>query len=92
VLSSEHGLNHKEMMMTEQKSATRELLGGAGRVVAHLAAIVVGLILMIVGIAMGVTLVMLPVGIAVGFAGLFAFLWGVFGRAGETAKTNNMRD
>jgi hypothetical protein len=36
---------------------------------------------------MGVTMVMLPVGIAVGFAGLFVFLGGIFGRAEGATKT-----
>jgi hypothetical protein len=35
---------------------------------------------MILGLAMGVTLVMLPLGIALGFGGLMAFLWGIFGQ------------
>jgi hypothetical protein len=72
--------NQKETIMTEQKSTIQELARGAGRVFAHLGALVVGLVLMIVGIAMGVTMVMLPVGIAVGFVGLFVFIWGIFGR------------
>jgi uncharacterized membrane protein len=75
-----HDLEQKEIAMTEQKSTTQELARGAGRALVHLGAIVVGFILMIVGIALGVTLVMLPAGIAVGFAGLFVFLWGIFGR------------
>jgi hypothetical protein len=47
--------------------------------------VAVGVILMAAGIAMGVSLVLLPVGIPVGFAGLLAFLWGVFPRQRETA-------
>jgi hypothetical protein len=50
----------------------------------HLFAIVVGLVLMFVGVAMGVTVVMLPVGVPVGFFGLFVFLWGLFGKADQT--------
>jgi hypothetical protein len=38
---------------------------------------------MIGGIGMGVTLVMLPFGIMIGFGGLFVFLWGLSGWAGE---------
>jgi hypothetical protein len=72
--------------MTEQESTTRVLVRGAGRVVVHLSAMAAGLILMVVGIAMGVSLVMLPLGIALGFAGLFVFLWGIFGGAGRAAK------
>jgi hypothetical protein len=65
--------------MSEHESASRELAKGAGRVAVHVVALVVGLILMVVGLAMGVSLVMLPIGIPVGLAGLFAFLWGIYG-------------
>ena len=73
--------------MTEQKSTSQELARAAGRGLVHLGAIVVGFILMIVGVAMGVTVVMLPAGIAVGIAGLFVFLWGIFGKAQREATT-----
>jgi hypothetical protein len=69
--------------MTEQESPRQELVTGAKRVVGHLVAIVAGLILMFAGVAMGVTLVLLPVGIPVGLAGLFCFLWGLFGWSRE---------
>jgi hypothetical protein len=65
----------------------RDIVRGAGSAVIHLGAIVTGFILMIVGLAMGVTLVMLPVGIAVGFVGLFLVLWGMFGRAEGAAES-----
>jgi hypothetical protein len=65
--------------MTEHTSASKELAKGAGQLLAHLIALVVGLALMIVGIALGVTLVALPLGIAVGFAGLALALWGLAG-------------
>jgi hypothetical protein len=67
--------------MSEQESAGRELARGAGRLAVHVAAIVAGLVLMIVGLGMGVSLVLLPFGIPVGLAGLFVFLWGLFGRS-----------
>ena len=73
--------------MSQQKSTGQELARAAGRGLVHLGAIIVGLILMIVGVAMGVTVVMLPVGIAVGIAGLFVFLWGIFGKAQRETKT-----
>jgi hypothetical protein len=69
--------------MSEQEPAGRELAKGAGRMAIHLFAIFAGLVLMVLGVAMGVTLVMLPVGIPVGFFGLFVFLWGLFGKAEE---------
>jgi uncharacterized membrane protein YccF (DUF307 family) len=69
-----------------QESTGRELAKGAGRVAGHILAILAGLALMFAGIGMGVSMVLLPVGIPVGFAGLFVFLWGLFGwsRSGET--------
>ena len=57
-------------------------------------AIVVGVIFMITGLGMGVSMVLLPVGIPLGLAGLLFFLWGFFGwsesgpsRAGSSART-----
>jgi hypothetical protein len=67
----------------------RDVLCGAGLALVHLGAIVAGVILMIVGLAMGVTLVMLPAGIVVGFGGLFVFLWGIFGRAEDKTQPGN---
>jgi hypothetical protein len=48
-------------------------------VVGHLAAIVVGLLMMIVGLGLGVTMIMLPVGIVVGLTGAALFVVGLFG-------------
>jgi hypothetical protein len=55
------------------------LVKGVGLLAGHVAALVVGVILMIVGIALGVGLVTLPFAIPVGLAGLFVFLWGLYG-------------
>jgi hypothetical protein len=69
--------------MAEEKSTGRDLANAAGSLVGHLGAVVLGVVLMIAGIALGVTLVLLPLAIPVGFAGLAFFLWGLFGRARE---------
>jgi hypothetical protein len=69
--------------MSEQEKVGRELARGAGRLAIHVFAIIAGLVLMFVGVAMGVTVVMLPAGIPVGFFGLFVFLWGLFARPDE---------
>ena len=45
----------------------------------HLAAIVVGVIMMIVGLALGVTIVMLPAGLVIGLIGAAVFVAGIFG-------------
>ena len=70
--------------MAAQESTGKELVRGAGFLVSHLVALCVGVVLMIAGVAMGVSLVLLPIGIPVGLAGLFVFLWGLFGRSSET--------
>ena len=67
--------------MTERESVGKELVKGAGSLLAHTIALAVGFALMIAGVALGVTIVALPVGLAVGFAGLLLFLWGLFGRS-----------
>jgi hypothetical protein len=68
-----HGpdFNQEEIVMTQ-----KDLARGAGQAFAHLAAIVAGLILMVVCWAMGVSVVTLPIAVA----GIFFLLWGMFGR------------
>lgn len=53
----------------------------------HLVAIVVGFVMMIVGLALGVTIVMLPVGLVVGLVGAAIFVAGIFGHARGTSVT-----
>jgi hypothetical protein len=48
-----------------------------GRFLGHAVAVALGLVLMIVGLALGVTMVLLPIGLPVGFAGLFVVMWGL---------------
>ncbi|MCM3880530.1 MAG: hypothetical protein ND807_10525 [Vicinamibacterales bacterium] len=47
-------------------------------VLGHIAAVVVGLIMMVVGLGLGVTMVMLPVGIVIGLIGAAVFVGGLF--------------
>jgi len=65
--------------MNENEKVAQELAKGAGLLFVHGIAIVAGLILMIAGLGMGVSIVLLPIGIPVGLFGLFVFLWGLFG-------------
>ena len=46
----------------------------------HAAAVVIGLVLMIVGLGLGVTMIMLPVGIVVGLIGVAVLVAGLFAR------------
>ena len=57
----------------------QEVAKTTGTFLVHFIVMVVGLVMMVAGVGMGVTLVMLPVGVPVGIAGLLVFLWGLFG-------------
>jgi hypothetical protein len=56
--------------------ATENVLG-------HIAAVIVGFVMMVVGLGMGVTLIMLPVGIVIGLLGAGIFVAGLFARLGD---------
>jgi hypothetical protein len=51
---------------------------GLGRFVEHAAFVAVGFILMVVGLALGVTMIMLPVGVVVGLLGVLMVVGGIF--------------
>jgi hypothetical protein len=59
--------------------------GNIGRLFEHAAAIAVGFVLMMVGLALGVTMIMLPVGIVVGLLGVAIFVGGLFARVGQSS-------
>ena len=61
----------------------RRVFLGLGHFLEHAAAVILGLVLMIVGLAMGVTMIMLPVGVVVGLAGVLLFVGGLFARIEE---------
>jgi hypothetical protein len=65
--------------MSASKPAGKEVAKAFGRIFEHGFAIIVGMIFMIIGLGMGVSMVLLPVGIPLGLAGLLIFLWGFFG-------------
>lgn len=50
---------------------------------AHIAAVVVGFAMMVVGLGLGVTMIMLPVGIVIGLVGAAIFVGGLFAHPGE---------
>ncbi len=64
--------------MTAHSLSTRHIAGLVGSFFGHVAAVVIGFVLMVVGLALGVTMIMLPVGIVIGLAGLLIFLGGLF--------------
>ncbi len=43
----------------------------------HLVAIVGGVVMMVLGVGLSVTMVLLPIGIPLGLAGLMVFIWGL---------------
>jgi len=52
----------------------------AGHFLGPVAAVVLGFVLVIVGLAMGVTMVLLPAGIVIGLVGVALVVGGVFAR------------
>ena len=61
-------------------SQRTHLLTMAGHFLGHVAAVVLGFVMIIVGLAMGVTMVLLPVGIVIGMLGVALVVGGVFAR------------
>ena len=61
-------------------SPLRHFLAMAGHFFGHVTAVVLGFVLIIVGLAMGVTMVLLPVGIDIGLIGVALVVGGVFAR------------
>jgi hypothetical protein len=58
----------------------RSVFGGFLRFFEHAAAVVVGFVMMVVGLALGVTMIMLPGGLVVGLLGVAILLAGLFAR------------
>ena len=52
-------------------------------IVGHIAAVIIGFVMMVVGLGLGVTMIMLPVGIVVGLAGVALFVTGLLARANQ---------
>ena len=61
-------------------SPLRHFLTMTGHFLGHVAAVVLGFVLIIVGLAMGVTMVLLPAGIVIGLIGVALVVGGVFAR------------
>ena len=61
-------------------SPLRHLLTMTGHFLGHVTAVVLGFVLIIVGMAMGVTMVLLPAGVVIGLLGVALVVGGVFAR------------
>jgi hypothetical protein len=56
--------------MTGTQAWWREWVGTVETIIGHVAAIVVGFIMMVVGLGLGVTMIMLPAGLVIGSSAL----------------------
>jgi hypothetical protein len=63
--------------MTDKETLTKEVKG-AGHLMAHGAALIFGLLLLVIALAMGVSLVLLPGGLLVGLTGFLFIVWGMY--------------
>jgi hypothetical protein len=61
-------------------SPLRHFLALGGHLLGHVAAVALGFVLIIVGLALGVTMVLLPVGIVIGLLGVAILVSGLFAR------------
>lgn len=61
-------------------TTTGRIFLGFGHFLEHAAAVALGVVLMVIGLALGVTMIMLPVGIVVGLAGVLLVVGGLFAR------------
>jgi hypothetical protein len=57
----------------------------AERWLGHVVAMVAGFVMMVIGLALGVTMIMLPVGVVVGLIGVALFVGGLFARIDRQA-------
>jgi hypothetical protein len=64
----------------EEAMANVNVLRGVVGFFEHVVAVIVGFVLMVIGLALGVTMVMLPAGLVIGFIGLAIFVGGLFAR------------
>jgi hypothetical protein len=76
------GIREKEGAMA-RIIAARRIFGGIGHFLERTAAVVLGLVLMVVGLGLGVTMIMLPVGITIGLLGVALVVGGLFARIDE---------
>jgi uncharacterized membrane protein YccF (DUF307 family) len=71
-------LSWGRVAMKDAHASDRHVMETGERFLVHTLAVMAGLVLMIVGVGMGVTMVLLPIGLPVGLAGLLLCVWGLF--------------
>jgi hypothetical protein len=71
--------------MVEVFRRRRSWISAIESVLGHIAAVIIGFVMMVVGLGLGVTMIMLPVGIVVGLIGVAVFVAGLFARLDQTA-------
>jgi hypothetical protein len=58
--------------------SVKRVLGDVGIFFEHAAVVLLGVVLMVVGLGLGVTMIMLPVGVPVGLIGVLLVIGGLF--------------
>jgi hypothetical protein len=76
--------------MTGHETAN-ETAAVVGNALGHVAAVIIGFVLMIAGLGMGVSVVLLPIGVPLGFVGLGIFIWGLFAQARRSTWTGGQQ-
>ena len=61
-------------MAQSHSLSAHALLHKAESLLGHIAAVIIGFVMMVVGLGLGVTMIMLPVGLVVGLAGVAIFI------------------
>ena len=72
-------------MATQPAGRRRRWIEKTELILAHVAAVVVGFVLMVAGLGLGVTMIMLPICLLIGLFGVMLFVWGLVGHQGNDA-------
>ena len=67
-------------------STTMRMVHGGMAFLEHAAAVIVGLVMIVIGLGLGVTMLMLPVGVVVGLVGVLLVVGGLFARMDSRAS------
>jgi hypothetical protein len=64
--------------MSNERTTGRQILVAGEQFAGRAVAVVLGVVMMVSGLGMGVTLVLLPIGVPLGLMGLLLVLWAIF--------------